>query len=92
MGLFTAWATIQNFGKLIWGDIVYLESCGVLEFLNTLESKLNIVTMSPSSDTRIPSDGELGRKWLYLKKDKTSYGFEPTILQQESFYFSAGWT
>lgn len=64
----------------------------MLEFLNTSESKLNIVTMSPSSDTRIPSDGELGRKWLYLKKDNTSYGFEPTILQPESFYFSAGWT
>ena len=92
MGLFTAWATIQNFGKLIWGDIVYLESCGVLEFLNTSESKLNIVTMSPSSDTRIPSDGELGRKWLYLKKDNTSYGSEATILQKESFYFRAGWT
>ena len=43
----------------------------MLEFLNTSESKLNIVTMSPSSDTRIPSDGELGRKWLYLKKDNT---------------------
>ena len=42
--------------------------------------------MSPSSDTRIPSDGELGRKWLYLKKDNTSYSFEPTILQQESFW------
>ena len=64
----------------------------MLEFLNTSESKLNIVTMSPSSDTRIPSDGELGRKWLYLERDNTSYGFEPTILQQESCYFSAGWT
>lgn len=62
----------------------------MLEFLNTSESKLNIVTISPSSDTRIPSDGELGRKWLYLKKDNISYGFEPTILQQESSYFSAG--
>ena len=59
----------------------------MLEFFNTSESKLNIVTMSPSSDTRIPSDGELGRKWLYLKKDNTSYSFEPTILQQESINY-----
>lgn len=40
----------------------------MLEFPNTLESKLNIETTSPSSDVRKPSDGELGRKWLYLKR------------------------
>lgn len=46
-----------------------LESCGVLEFPNTLESKLNIETMSPSCDTLIPSEWEFGRKWLYLKRE-----------------------
>ena len=40
----------------------------MLEFPNTLESKLNIEITSPSSDVRKPSDGELGRKWLYLKE------------------------
>jgi len=45
-----------------------LESWQVLEFPNTLESKLNIETTSPSCDVRKPSDGELGRKWLYLKR------------------------
>ena len=43
-------------------QITNLESCGVLEFPNTLESKLNIETMSPSWDTLIPSEWELGRK------------------------------
>ena len=40
----------------------------MLEFPNTLESKLNIEITSPSGDVRKPSDGELGRKWLYLKR------------------------
>lgn len=44
-----------------------LESWDVLEFLKTLESRLNIETISPSGETLIPSDWELGRKWLYLK-------------------------
>lgn len=40
----------------------------MLEFPNTFKSKLNIETTSPSCDVRKPSDGELGRKWLYLKR------------------------
>ena len=44
-----------------------LESWDVLEFLKTLESRLNMETISPSAETLIPSDWELGRKWLYLK-------------------------
>ena len=52
----------------------------MLEFPNTLESKWNIETTSPSCDMRKPSDGEFGRKWLYLKrKTHTVYYFSNLI-------------
>lgn len=59
-----------------------LESCGVLEFPNTLESKLNIETMSPSSDTLIPSAWELGRKWLYLERENLTINMAYTHTNQ----------
>ena len=51
--------------------LLNLESSDVLEFPSTLEIRLNIETMSPSGDECKPSDGELGRKWLYLKQNST---------------------
>ena len=53
---------IINKKKQFYSSMTNLESSGVLEFPKTLESKLNIETMSPSCDSLIPSEWELGRK------------------------------